>query len=250
MGTDGRNAKYRRINKLLNSQKNVFGYRSNPKRPKRPKRPNYKDWLHTVKALFRDSVSSLIDEDLWMDIFPSYSWADAYEAGFTPEQAIKLLVGPLDDPNKLAENLLMGASGLDEIERQTKIHRDQLIEDAKGWLMEDTDEDNDDNDADDLKENPDHRYNPITPNHLFMILHRAICPAEDAASVGEAQMARDLAIKYLKDVTIADLPRLQAVLFRLWEGPAKQRGSLAKFKEIYALAAKANKYLPATYLLL
>lgn len=79
-----------------------------------------------------------------------------------------------------------------------------------------------------------------------MVLYRAIWPAEDPGSLGEAKAAQTLAIRYLQDVTPADLPQLQDVLFRVWEGPAKQRGSLEKFKEIYAIAARTNRVLPAS----
>ena len=91
-----------------------------------------------------------------------------------------------------------------------------------------------------------YRRNPITPQRLFAVLHRAIWPTNDSASTGEAKTARELAIRYLQDVTPADLSQLQTVLSEVWEGPAKQKGALVKFKEIYAIAVKANRVLPAS----
>jgi hypothetical protein len=86
--------------------------------------------------------------------------------------------------------------------------------------------------------------NPITPHRLYSVLYRAIWPTNDPGSLGEAEMARNLAIRYLKDITPVDLPQLQVVLMRVWEGPAKQPGAFQKLRDIYDLAARTNPALP------
>ena len=86
--------------------------------------------------------------------------------------------------------------------------------------------------------------NPITPHRLYAVLYRAIWPTADPGSSGEAEMARNLAVRFLKDVTVVDLPQLQGVLLRVWEGPAKQPGAFQKLRDIYDLAAKTNPALP------
>lgn len=107
---------------------------------KNPRDPKYSRWLLAIDKLLRKTIQ-MGRKDLPSD----YMWADAFEIGLSPTQAINMLVGPLDDPKRLRENIWIEGAGFGDLQRQ-KVSNEDITKMALGILAEHVNETKSDDD--------------------------------------------------------------------------------------------------------
>ena len=93
--------------------------------------PKYRQWLDRVDTLLFAAVGMKRRE------LPSdYMWADAYESGLTPIATINMMVGPLDDPERLKEAIYIEGAGFGPYQRAHKLSNEEIGKIALGMLKE------------------------------------------------------------------------------------------------------------------
>lgn len=98
--------------------------------------PDYLTWLEEVNGLLFNAVE-LLRRELPSD----YMWADAYERGLMPAAAINLMVGPLNDPERLLEAIYIAGAGLGEYQRQHKLSNQEITDIAEEILRKELERD-------------------------------------------------------------------------------------------------------------
>lgn len=91
--------------------------------------PSYRAWLDEVDRLLIATVK-MAKKELPSD----YMWADAYEQGLDPAAAINVMVGPLNDPKLLLENIYIEGAGFGEGQRRLKLSNDEIGRIAENLL--------------------------------------------------------------------------------------------------------------------
>lgn len=83
--------------------------------------PKYRHWLDQIDELLFAAVGMRK-----LELPCDYMWADAFENGFSPTAAINMMVGPLNDPERLKEAIYIEAAGLGCYQREHKLSNEEI----------------------------------------------------------------------------------------------------------------------------